>query len=333
MGHPTMEDVARRAGVSRALVSLVMNDSPKVSQQRRALVLEAAAALGYRRNDVARRLASRRTGTVGVMLNDLHNPFFAEIYDGIELGADRAGKRPLLTTASRRVAGERNAIEAMLEQRVEGMILVSPRLPASELLAAGRIVPVVVVGRLVRGGVVDVVTNHERHGAQLAVRHLFDLGHRSITHIDGGAGAGARARRSGYERAMRGLDLAPDVMAGDFTELAGANAVRALLQRKRLPTAIFAANDLVAAGAMDALEDVGLVAPDDLSIVGHDNTFLARLHHVSLSSIDQSAEEMGRTAMTLLQNRVNGAQDDTVVHLVTPRLIERRTTGPPPSAR
>jgi DNA-binding LacI/PurR family transcriptional regulator len=331
MAHPTMEDVARRAGVSRALVSLVMNGSPKVSDERRRSVLRAAADLGYRRNDVARRLASRRTGTVGVLLNDLHNPFFAEIYDGIDAGAIVHGKRPLLTTASRRVDGERRAIESMLEQRVEGMILVSPRLPSRELVAAGRIVPVVVIGRMVRGGAVDVVTNDERHGTLLAVRHLADLGHRSITHIDGGAGAGARARRRGYERAMRDLGLRPDVVTGDFTELAGADAAERLLRRRKRPSAIFAANDLAAAGAMDAFEDAGVVAPDHLSIVGHDNTFLARLHHVGLTSVDQSVEEMGRTAIELLQRRVAGAADTTTVHLVTPHLVDRRTTGPAPS--
>jgi DNA-binding LacI/PurR family transcriptional regulator len=331
MGHPTMEDVAQRAGVSRALVSLVMNDSPKVSDARRTSVLEAATELGYRRNDVARRLASRRTGTVGVMLNDLHNPFFAEIYDGIDAGATEHGKRPLLTTASRRVAGEREAIEFMLEQRVEGMVLVSPRMPSRELVAAGRVVPVVVVGRMVRGGVVGVVTNDERLGPLLAVRHLFDLGHRSITHVDGGAGAGARARRSGYERAMRGLGLDPDVIAGDFTEVAGADAARVLLRRKVRPSAVFAANDLVAAGAMDAFEDVGLLAPDDISIVGYDNTFLARLHHVGLTSVDQSADEMGRLAMALLLGRITGHPAGPPVRLVTPRLVDRRTTGPAPA--
>jgi DNA-binding LacI/PurR family transcriptional regulator len=130
---------------------------------------------------------------------------------------------------------------------------------------------------------------------------------------------------------MRALGLKPDVVAGDFTELAGADAARRLLRRKARPTAVFAANDLAAAGAMDAFEDAGLMAPDHLSIVGYDNTFLARLHHVGLTSVDQSVEEMGRVAMELLQRRVTGTTGTPAVHLVTPRLVDRRTTGPVPA--
>jgi DNA-binding LacI/PurR family transcriptional regulator len=330
MGHPTMEDVARRVGVSRALVSLVMNDSPKVSDESRRLVLQAAADLGYRRNDVARRLASRTTGTVGVLLNDLHNPFFAETYDGIHAAAAVRGKRPLLTTGSQMVSGEQQAIESMLEQRVDGMVLVSPRLSTAELRAFNAIVPVVVIGRVVRGGSIDSVTNDERHGARLVVEHLHSLGHRCIAHVDGGGGAGARARRRGYERAMRTLGLEPDVIAGDYTERAGVAAAEDLLRRTRLPTAVFGANDLVAAGALDAFESAGRRVPDDVSIVGYDNTFLARLHHVSLTSVDQHTSKIGRIAMELLLERLDGARARPVTRLVTPSLKVRGTSGPVP---
>ena len=328
MGHPTMEDVARHVGVSRALVSLVMNDSPKVSDESRRLVLQAAAELGYRRNDVARRLASRTTGTVGVLLNDLHNPFFAETYDGIHGAAAARDKRPLLTTGSRMVSGEQQAIESMLEQRVDGMVLVSPRLSSAELRAISAIVPVVVIGRVVRGGSVDSVSNDERHGARLAVEHLYCLGHRQIAHLDGGSGAGARARRGGYEHAMRALRLKPDVIAGDFTEQAGVAAAEKLLRRRRLPTAVLGANDLVAVGALDAFETAGRRVPEDVSIVGYDNTFLARMHHVGLTSVDQHTVEIGRIAMDLLLERVDGARSRPVVRLVTPSLAVRRTSGP-----
>jgi DNA-binding LacI/PurR family transcriptional regulator len=117
------------------------------------------------------------------------------------------------------------------------------------------------------------------------------------------------------------------VLPGEFTELAGVRAAETLLDDD-LPTAIFAANDLVAAGAMDALEDAGLRIPDDISIIGYDNTSLARLHHVSLSTIDQPREEMGRAALTMLHERIENGRRERVVHLTTPTLVARRTTGP-----
>jgi len=325
---PTLEDVAQVAGVSRALVSLVMRDSPRVSVESRKRVTAAASQLGYRPNLMARNLAARRTMTVGVLLNDLHNPWFAEVTDGIHAVAERFGYQLILASGRRSVRLESRALDTFLASRVDGIIVAGCRLAAARVEAVAAEVGVVSVGRAFARVEFGSVTTDDADGARLAVEHLYELGHRDIAHIDGGKGAGAAPRRTGYLRTMRRLGLADNaqVIAGDFTEEAGAHGAQRLL-RGSMPTAIFTANDLSAVGAIDVVERGGLTVPDDIAVVGFDNTSLAALNHIGLTTIDQPRREMGEVAARMLIDAINdrGELSDVVM---SPSLVVRRTSSP-----
>ena len=191
-------------------------------------------------------------------------------------------------------------------------------------------IPTVIVGKTLALPTVDCVLNDEYVGARLAVDHLHALGHRRIAHVSGGSGAGAAGRKSAYIAAMSGLGLKQhiDVIPGDFTESAGHAAIRTLLRRKQLPTAILAANDLVAVGLISELRAAGVSVPADISIVGYDNSMLSGLSLVSLTTIQQPLEELGAQATRLLLERLAGRTTHENIELA-PTLIVRDSTARP----
>ena len=197
MNRPTMETVAERAGVSRALVSLVMNNSPKVSEVKRQAVLDAAAELGYRPNLHARSLAQQRTKTLGMIINDIHNPFFAEVVSGVEAAADDHGLEVLILNGGRDAERERRAVETHLQFQVEALVLVGPKLADEDILRASYVVPTVVVGAGRHHPGADTVTTDDETGAGLAIDHLVSLGHRDIVHIDGASNISSAPRAEG----------------------------------------------------------------------------------------------------------------------------------------
>jgi DNA-binding LacI/PurR family transcriptional regulator len=344
MNRPTMDDVANRAGVSRSLVSLVMRGATNVSELRRAAVLQAAEELGYRPNAMARSLASRHPDTIGVMLSDLHNPYFAEIADSIETTARASGLRIIINTGGRQVDTERQALEHLLEFRTAGLILVGPVVPAPAIEAAARSTPIVLVTRRTRSAGVDSIMIDEAAAGRLVVDHLTSLGHEHIAHIDGGPGAAAGQRRRGYIEAMTraGLSRAIRVVPGEYTEAAGEAGAAALLAAPgrsgprsangSRATAVYGANDLVAAGVLARLERDGIQVPRDISVVGYDNTALAELGRLSLTTVDQPRAEMGRLAVQCLLERVGAESRRAIRHELEPTLVVRRTTAPPPTS-
>jgi DNA-binding LacI/PurR family transcriptional regulator len=265
-----------------------------------------------------------------VLLDDLRNPFFAEIAGGVEEFASELGYRLLLAAGGREARRERAAVAALLEYRVDGIILVSPRMRAADIAAAAAEAPLVMVGRQARGVNADFVLIDEGHGTELVLSHLVGLGHERVAHVDGGNGAGGPQRRGAYVRGMkrRRLGRFIQVIGGDFTEEAGVMAAERLVEQEELPTAIFAANDMIAAGLLGGFDRAGVDIPEQISIVGYDNISIAHLAHVSLTTVDQPRLEMGRLALELLLDRIDNHRP-SVVRLIEPSLVVRSTTAPP----
>ena len=329
-----MDDVARAAGVSRSLVSLVFQDSPKVATASRDRVMGAADRLGYRPNALARSLASARTNTIGILLDDLRNPFFADALGAFEDAASAQGLRALIADGRRDATREEEAVRTFADHRVDGVISISPRLSDAQLHALATLTPLVSVERDCSLVNVDVVMHDEREGARLAVEHLAELGHRAITHIDGGPGAGSAVRRDGYIEAMRSLGLADsiDIVAGEYTEAAGREAAEVFLARPGLPTAVFCANDAMAAGVAAAIAEQGFTIPGDVSLVGYDNSMLAALHVLSLTSVRQPLDVLAEAAISALLLRIEDPQRTGTRVLVPTTLVVRRSTAIPRSS-
>ena len=330
---PTILDVAKLAGVSKSLVSLVMRESPNVSDDKRQAVLDAAGKLGYRPNAAARSLVRQRSFLIGVLVSDFGNPFFSELLEGIEEAALSADYRALFNTGSRVPERELIALDTLLELRTDGLILASPRFDDALLAKIPRSVPVVVVGKDTSATGIDIVGDDDRHGSELVVDHLASLGHRHIVHIHGESGAGAAARSAGFVEAMERRGLEPQLIAGGFTEDGGAAGAQQVLGLDPLPTAVFAANDVAAMGTLQTLGSAGLDVPGDMSLVGYDNVDFTALNHIQLTTIDQPRRVIGTLAVDLLLERLEGSRTRRRRVTVEPTLVVRGTTGPPRNGR
>lgn len=318
----TQADVAARAGVSRALVSLVLRDATNVSDHRRRVVLDAMAELGYRPDAAARHLG-RRTHTVGVVVQDLHYPFFAEVVDGVQGSAAAHGMQVLINTGLRDPDLERAAIETFLELRMDGVVLISPGLPDDRLAEVAGVVPMVLVGRPAAGEGVDSVVTDERRGGWLATRHLLGLGHRRILHVTVDvANASSIGREAGYRQALAEAGLAD--AARTVRPCDDVVAVASSWPGEQRATAVFGHNDFIAADAWARLVADGSPAP---AVVGYDNTAFAASPLLSLTSVDQPRLRMGQTAVEMLTERLDG-RTSARHEVLAPVLVERRSSRP-----
>ncbi|WP_167758850.1 LacI family DNA-binding transcriptional regulator [Thermaerobacter sp. FW80] len=329
----TIRDVAQRAGVSQSTVSRVINERGYVSDQTRRRVLEAARALNFRPNFLARSLVQKSTRTLGLVIPDITNPFFPAIVRGVEDAAARAGYTVLLTHTDDDPHREAEAVVQLRERWVDGMIIAPQAYQTShlhDLVHSG--VPTVFIDRVPPRLNVDAVSSDNEHGAWLAVRHLVELGHRCIAHVAGPkTSPTAQARLRGYQRALAeaGISFKRDlVFEGGFRFEGGVYAAKQLLNRRPRPTAVFAANDLMALGVLHATTEAGVEVPHELAVVGFDDILPAVLVSPPLTTVAQNSYDLGARAVELLLDRISGRWQGPGRHvIVSPRLVVRGSCG------
>jgi len=302
------------------------------STDTRERVMQAARDIGYRPDSRARLLRSSHSRLIGVLFG-LRHPFHTDLVEGIYAAAEPAGYQIALTAVAPS-RSERHALETLLTDRCEGLILLGPQSPAGRIAELAGQLPVVSLARRLRPGSadVDVVRTADDEGARQAVDHLVALGHHDIAHIDGGRAPGTADRRRGYRTAMTRHGLADHirVLTGGLTEDEGAAAARTLLESTPRPTAIVAFNDRCATGVLDTLLRARVPVPDEISVVGFDDTHLARLAHINLTTIAQDIPRLANLAVNHAIARIEGRPTPTSETVIPPHLIVRSTTAAPP---
>lgn len=328
----TIRQVAIRAGVSSTTVSHVLNKTRFVSEETRRRVLEACSELGYQPNALARSLRRGETRTLGLILPDSANPFFAEIGRAIEEAAFDENYSVILCNTEGDAAVEELYISVLVQKQVDGIIFVSSgeKTAAFQALLNGDI-PAVLVDRDMPELEVDAVLVDNQQGGVLAARHLLDLGHRRIACISGPSHLTPSALRYiGFLETIQeaGILLEPElVLNGDFHPTSGYRATLELLKRPEPPTAIFVCNDLMAIGVLNAAEELGCRVPVDLAVVGFDDIELASFTVPPLTTLAQPKKEIGQKAIDLLVGRIHDRDLPVQRTLLPMTLIIRKSTG------
>jgi len=329
----TIDEVARRAGVSKSTVSKHLNGVPYVSDQAAERIREAIAELDFRPNQLARGLATNRTGSLAVVIPSITNPFYPDLVAAIDSEASRRGYDLILVSTGADPQREQSLVENLRRKRVDGLLFATARVNDRELtrlLDAGD--KIVMVSRHLEGVAADYVIPDNHAGAVMATRHLINLGHRAIGYLGGPVEVVAfRERLCGYRDAMQaaGLPVAPEwVVVTESGMDAGLRGALHLFHAPERPSALFVGSDAMALGVLEAAQASGWAIPDDLALVSFDNISFARVAAVPLTTVDGRTPELGRIAVQLLVDRIEGAGNGPVQQIVLPpALIVRRSCG------
>jgi len=326
----TIKDVALLAGVSFTTVSHVLNQTRPVSADARRRVLAAVDKLGYVPSAVARSLRKSETGIVGVLVPTVQNPFFAELVCGAEEVCRQAGYSVFLCNSDNDARRQQHYLRTLLEKRIDGLLVASVGEPEAfdrVLVSSG--LPCVAMDRLMPGEQADRISLDNRAGAELATRHLLELGHRHIACISGPEAVEvSQARVLGWREALQAGQVEPGshwLQVSDFSTAGGYQAAMALLRVPARPSAIFACNDLMALGVLRAAAELGLLVPAELSVMGFDNIELGGFVHPALSTVGCSIRTLGREAGRLLIDRIEKPAQALRHVQLSPQLVARES--------
>jgi LacI family transcriptional regulator len=337
-GHSTIYEVAQHASVSVATVSRLLNGSGYVGAKSRERIRAAIADLGYEPNMLARSLVTKQSGMLALLLTDIENPFSAQIARGVQDVAQAAGYVPIICNINDDARSEMETVRLLRRRRIDGIILTPSQGEWQQEVTQGlydlceRGLAVVCIGRHLVHPRADEVSTDTTHGAMAAVAHLTALGHRRVGIISGRIGRGvALGRLTGYRAGLAAAGIAEDaalIREGDLDEESGRREARALLDLADPSTAIFCINDRMAFGALAALVELGLRAPEDVSLVGFDDVPLAALVAPPLTTVRQPTYDLGRRAAEFLLARIAQPDSPRRKEVLPCALVARRSSGP-----
>ena len=330
----TIYEVSELAGVSLATVSRVLNNSDRVKETTRVKVQEAMAALDYRPNSMAQSLASKRTNSIGILVPELHGPFFGTMLSGIEAELRNAGKHAIITVGHSDREKELDGIEFLISRNVDALILHVDAVSDEYLhKLSDNGTPVVLINRRVAALADSCISLNNQQGGYLATRAVLDQGHRQVAYISGPLWKNDAAERLlGHQQALADKGLAFNsalTREGDFQETGGKEAMRQLLASGLAFTAVVCGNDEMAAAAMEVASKSGLLIPEQLSVIGFDNINFCRYLHPKLSTIEYPIDAMGQMAARWVLRHVYKNNKLLIQNIFEPRLYHRASITPP----
>ena len=329
----TIRDIAKMARVSHMTVSRALNDDPRVREETRKRILELVNKLDYRPDARARIFSSKKSHLIGLVVSSISNPFYAELARGIEDKAHEQGYNVIFCSTENKPERTETYVHLMIDAGVDGFIFASSRLhePVVEKLIDEHF-PLVLVNRKLKGEKFNYVVLNNFKGAYEITEHLINLGHRKIAIITGPPNLSTGLDRlKGYQQALRdhGIDVNGNyVIQGPFTRETGYERAKQLLTMKYKPEAIFGGNDYIAMGVIDAVEELGLHIPEDIALVGFDDTEFASNQRVKLTTVSQRKYEMGNLSVQILIDYFERKETDYTHRVILePRLIIRESCG------